>query len=140
MDTTRKYRSAQFFQSLPRLDKDFVDYKYYGNLREGRDLLEFIPNPIKSKRRYQPYKHAGRPTRYTGDTDIYSTPTSTQIQTDENGRPYVSIRYDPSRTKTTYADIPINERKTDGKSKWFLRDTLGFGGGAASVFDTPIGT
>tara|TARA_R110002020_G_scaffold45395_1_gene129887 strand:- start:2205 stop:5903 length:3699 start_codon:yes stop_codon:yes gene_type:complete len=126
MDTTRRYREINRRYghgdlNLPKLTKNFKEFKYY-QPRGDEGRLDWVR---KGNSAILTGAH-----RYGDMEDMYSTTHLDEIKTDENGRPYVVIRYDPRRTGSR---LPI-EKKGD---KWFLEDNLGFA--KRDTLDTPLG-
>ena len=130
MDTTRRYRDIQSLRKLhedygnpygggslknlppPKLTKNFKEFKYYDTKGDGFD---WVRETQKGRRHFNVLDGS----ETGGLIDIYNTIHSKGIKKDESGRPYVVIKYDPSRTGSR---MPI-EKKGD---KWFLEDELGF--------------
>ena len=128
MDTTRRYREVhKEFTDVrgtlkpPKLTEKYTDYKYFRKAGEhdGHRDFRFIRHPAGKKDKY--YLLDGNEDRGNSSQNIsiYSTTHGESIKKDENGRPYVVIRYDPKRAG---ARMPIEKKE----GKWFLEDNLGF--------------
>ncbi len=126
MDTTRRYREINKRYGHgdlkpPKLTKNFKEFKYYAPRGDGLDWIRKGNTAILTGR---------DDNRFYDYEDLYSTTHLDSIKTDETGRPYVVIRYDPKRTGQR---MPIEKKG----NKWFLEDNLGFT--KKNFLETPLG-